>query len=293
VSDSALPVAALALVVSATSLAWQMSQYRLNGSRIRAQLQQVIMTQIAFVIAEASKCFSAKSPPRLGDGDVWAELALLTVWNEGRTVVWVSDFGLDFGSPWWLRARHRTTMSTHPVAVLDGIPTNTPTRLEPGHSVKIVFRVQDSSRWASQQHPKSRLLVRGRAKGGGRRSISTPRRTAWEVQNGNSGSFVPFLTTTKQVLVYQALVDYWPDSDVTHLYSTWLDVWNALEHPTNHTVFDPIRSLTRLSLEDALDEVPGLSVMSQTLLIWKLRELYSSSSTYALGQNPSKKSCGL
>lgn len=105
----------------------------------------------------------------------------------------------------------------------------------------------------------------------GRKTVFTPRREAWKVKDAKSGSFVPALKRSKQVRVYQKLVDHWPGSDFTKLYETWIKVWNALEDPTDLTVVDPQTGYTRRSLSDALNEV-GLSASSRVDLSRVLRE---------------------
>src|SRR5437588_10814917 len=133
-SRAAVTIALVSIAISVVGLAWQLTLYVLSGARIRLQLFPAVMTHRRATI-QGPEGRWPKRPPEpaiLGDGDLWIELAHVTVANIGRTVVWVSTIGLDLGRESWWRHRWRTTVSLRPIAVSGGLPDGSPVRLEPG-----------------------------------------------------------------------------------------------------------------------------------------------------------------
>lgn len=164
----------------------------------------------------------------LDDDDLWFEVALISVANVGRTAVWASDVGLDFGSESRLPARNRLTMTLTPIAVAGGLSDNAPARLEPGQAVVMYVPMVESIACAGRSTGRKRVTVRATATLAGRRARRSSLRRAWRM-DATASYLYPHAEPTPMVRVYQELVGGWRKSDISQLYEAWLAVWGAME----------------------------------------------------------------
>jgi hypothetical protein len=192
------------------------------------------------------------------EDDLWVELAKIDVANIGRTAIWVSGIGMDFGSESRLRPRRRLTMSLQPIRVNGSLTDSSPTRLEPGQAVEMFVPLMSSITTAERQLDLGdRITVRGTAVLAGRRPKRSPWRRGMRVKVGSSARF-PHAEATRQVLIYQELVNHLRSAEVGQLYEAWLDVWSALDDPQEgETVENALQSysnsiLTRIQLAHLL-----------------------------------------
>lgn len=227
---AALTIALVAIAISIVGLIWQLALYRLSGARIRVELTLAVMTHRGTILKGSRGRWPKRLPdePEVHEGDLWAELAQISVANIGRTVVWASEIGLDFGSEARLKRRRRLTLSLRPIGVGGGLTGNAPVRLEPGQSVFMFVPIVQSMSWAQGHRRHRRLTVRGTATLAGRRAKRSPWRRACRVRKEQSIRF-PHGELTRAVVVYQELLNDWPSSDVGKLYEAWFDVWVVLK----------------------------------------------------------------
>ena len=274
-NQAALTIALVSISISIVGLLWQLTLYRLSGARVRVEFSPVVMTHLGSVIKGSQGRWPTTKPDGISmprEDDLWAELAQIRVANIGRTVVWVSEIGLDFGSEVRLRRRRRLTISPIPIEVAGGIATTGPIRLEPGQSMDVNAPMAQSISWVQSRRPHGSLLVRGTATLAGRRAKRSPARYSLRLRGDDSSHF-PDGQVTPQVITFQLLVNHWPTSDIRNLYEAWLDVWNALQGGTG-----------TLTLADAL-KPHFSSILTRVQMEQRLRKAYRPSAT-SVSNNP-------
>jgi hypothetical protein len=258
--QTAFAIALVSIAISVVGLAWQLTLYRLSGARIRIRLTPVLMTHLGTIIQGPEGRWPSLVPDIAGlrEVDLWVELAKIDIANIGRTPIWVSGIGLDFGSESRLKPRRRLTMSLQPIRVNASLTDGAPTRLEPGQAVEMFVPLMSSITTAERQlGMHGRITVRGTAVLAGRRPKRSPWRRKMRVKVGNSARF-PHAEATRQVLIYQELVNHLRSAEVGQLYEAWLDVWNALNDPgkskTVENALQPYSNslLTRIQLAHIL-----------------------------------------
>ncbi len=250
--------AGLALLLSVLSLTWQLTLHRLIGPRWRVRVNVGVCTH------RGLRTYGRRWPKLHDDfqpvdaNDLWVEVAEIEVANIGRTVGWVSKIGLDFGrEPWWRRhfrrepwwrRRTRRTMTVRPLVVNGSVADGVPVRLEPGQFVTMVVPFVDSVAWACCDRNVDRVPVRASAFVGGGRSTRSGRILGWRT-SGKEAKY-PHLTAKRNALVFRALLDSWPTSDVSGLYGATVDTLVALDGPEPAaladaltTYFDPITAI--------------------------------------------------
>ena len=237
-----MTIALISIAISIVGLAWQLTLYVLSGARLRLRLHPVVMTHRGATIQGSEGRWPTKPPEAaiLGDGDLWLELAHLSVANIGRTVVWVSMIGLDFGrDAGWRRVR--TTVTLRPIAVAGGVPDGSPARLEPGQAVEMYVPVTNAITTLGAGTGHKRLRLRATAVLAGRKAKRSQWRRAWRVRLDSDATY-PHAEMTRQVRVYQALANFWPTADIGNLYEAWLEVWVALQDGAGYEVLAAVLS---------------------------------------------------
>jgi hypothetical protein len=254
----AVLVASVSLALSISGFIWQLALYRLSGARIRIVIARAVMTHRGAVLAGHRGRWPKLSMDMafLSEGDLWVELARIDVANIGRTAIWVSDIGVDFGRDCIFKMGQRTRVSLRPLAIGEGLVDNSAKRLEPGQATVMYFPIVEITDWAR----KGRRVARGTATLAGRRAKLSPLRHALVTRQGDPGR-LPGLCATKEVLVFQLLVNNWPTSDVDQLYEAWLGVWIALSP-----------EMQKGTVEEALEPYFA-SPMSRVVLAQQLRRL--------------------
>jgi hypothetical protein len=225
----AVVIASVSLSVSIVGMIWQLALYRLSGARIRIAITRAVMTHRGMILVGHRGQWPVVSTgaASLQEGDLWVELAKVDIANIGRTAIWASDIGIDFGADGSFKRRFRMRASCRPLAIAGSLANNASRRLEPGEAVVMYVPLVEMIKWARNERRSSHVIIRGTATLAGRRAELSPWRHALRVRKGDSGR-LPHQQATDEVLVYQALVDHWPTSDVRCLYKAWLDVWNGL-----------------------------------------------------------------
>lgn len=149
-STTAIVIALVALSVTVGGLAWQLILYRLSGARLRLEVRPGLLTHRGALIRWNSRAWPETPPdmPGLREDDLWVEITEIIVANVGRTVVWVSDLGLDFGRSSRWRRRSRVVVTVRPLAVGGGLEDNSPVRLEPGQAESMYIPIVDFIGWA-------------------------------------------------------------------------------------------------------------------------------------------------
>jgi hypothetical protein len=266
--QAALTIALVSIAISIVGLLWQLTLYRLSGARIRIGFTPVVMTHRGTIVKGSRGQWPKQLPgiAELQESDLWVELAQIDIANVGRTAIWASGIGLDFGPESLLRRRQRLTLSLRPFGVGGGLIDNSPTRLEPGQAVVMYVTLRESITWAGGHHRHERIAVRGTATLAGRRAKRSPWRRALRVNEGHSKRF-PHGETTLPVLIFQELVNHWPTSDIGHLYETWLAVWGALDDPSEGE-----------TIENAL-KPHFKSMMARISFAHRLRAVFASSTS--------------
>lgn len=232
-SHVAILIASLSMAVSVVGLTWQLTLYHLSGARIRVTVAPALMTHMGHVLSGLNGKWPERQQTIPKVGDLWVELAQVGVANVGRTVVWVSSIGLDFGRASPIRPSQRVRMSLRPLAVFGGLADNTSTRLEPGQDVVMYVPIIEGVEWARKELGRRHLRVRGSATLSGRRSKLSPWLRAWRIDHDRSARY-PHSEITQEVRIFQTLINAWPTSDCGQVYEAWLDVWNALTGQSDH-----------------------------------------------------------
>jgi len=227
---AAITISLLSITISVVGLLWQLTLYRLSGARLKVGLIPAVITHRGGVVRGPERGWPTKPPEFtvVDAGDLWSDLACISVANIGRTVVWVSDMGLDFGSESKTKAHPRVVVTARPIAIAGGLTDNSRERLEPGQAVEMYVTVIDSIAWARETRRSRRVVVRATATMAGRHATRSPWRRAWRVPGAGLAVY-PHAQLTPEVGVFQMLLRGWPASDVTELYDAWLAVWVALE----------------------------------------------------------------
>lgn len=230
VDSAAIIIASISLAIAVVGQSWQLTLYILSGARLRVRLVPALMTHRGTLTRGGEGGWPSRLPDDASpqDGDLWAEVAEIAVANIGRTTVWVSQIGLDFGRDAGFTRRSRTIMTIPPLAILGGLADNAPTRLEPGQDVVMYVPLIDSVEWAQKKRSHG-ATVRATASQAGRRAKRSSWQRAWRLRKGQSPRF-PHTASTRQVVLFQELLNSWPSGDVAQLYEAWLAAWNAMEN---------------------------------------------------------------
>ncbi len=124
-NQTAVTVSLVSISVSVVGLLWQPTLHGLSGARLRVSLRPAVMTHRGKIVSAPERRWPSRlSGEMVLDGDdLWFEVAHITVSNVGRTAVWASAAGLDFGSESRLPVRNRLTMTLTPIAVAGGSAT--------------------------------------------------------------------------------------------------------------------------------------------------------------------------
>lgn len=224
--QNAYGLAVVSLLVSMLGVLSQVVLYRRSGGRLSVRFTPAVMTHLGTVVTAPRGGWRSLSEPPLDEHDLWVDIAQITVGNLGRTVVWVSHIGLDFGASGRLGHRSRTVMTVRPIVLTGGVRDNSPLRLEPGQAVAMYVTVRDQLAWAACTRRRDRLLVRATLRVAGVRVRRSSRRHGLRV--GAHAALYPFGPDNKRVRVFAELLHAWPTSDVSDLYEAWLQVFNAL-----------------------------------------------------------------
>jgi hypothetical protein len=224
----------LALAVSASSFLWQVTTFRLSGSRIRIRLRPAFFmyngTTVTFDHARRGWPASLRAEEiALFDQQVGIEMARITVANLGRTVVHVGDLGIDFGRVKPGRRKSSLVMSLPPLALNNGLANGDPIRLEPGQSANIYVAIRNTVGWAGQKVHRTSLLMRGSASVAGFRSIRSRRRLSWRVECSEAA--FPHVKDGKPNQIFREIVSAWPTSDASGIAEAFLDIVGAFDNP--------------------------------------------------------------
>jgi hypothetical protein len=208
-STAALVIALVALSVSIGGLAWELIVYRLAGARLRLEVTPGLFTHRGSIIRWNLRGWPREPTgvPGLREDDLWAEIAEVKVANAGRTVVWVSDLGLDFGRESRWRRRSRVVLTILPLAIGGGVGENSPIRLEPGQAASMYVPVLNSIAWGRKQSKSGRWrlfpsIARRKAESGQGRLLPSitrvPRESARRKASGSCERHIRRISDTTQ-----------------------------------------------------------------------------------------------
>jgi len=257
----AFVLAVISIVVAITSTVWQMVLYRLSGARLRLDIKPGVVTHRGTLVRWDGRRWPTRRPDVLGwsEDDLWFEVVELVVSNQGRTVVWVSDLGLDFGRRSIRRPRDRAVISVRPIVVSGSLAGGGTIRLEAGEHKTMYVPVFDVVDWAAQEigHPVRR--VRAKVYFAGVRTKRSPGRRAWRIVDGSAQ--YPHMAISRPCLIFRELLRVWPTSDISDLYEATLQVMIVLDgHPGRRPLIEVVEPfvpslLDRVRLVQRLGEL--------------------------------------
>ncbi|MFF2269310.1 hypothetical protein ACFVTZ_13655 [Cellulosimicrobium cellulans] len=159
-------ISAIALLVSTTSLAWQMGKHRLDGPRLRLSLDPMEWVPAEMIHSGRSRSGELRTVRGFQDrATISVECARLTVENIGRAAVTVSTPGVAYSGGrrvWWSLRRWRRSVSPRLFKIegIEPVPlqSSSPVRIDPRSSVSWVLDVH-SVIPAVLEHSKRRRAV--------------------------------------------------------------------------------------------------------------------------------------
>lgn len=252
----ALWVAIASAAVSLTSLAWQLTLYRLSGARIVVRLVPAVLTETGHIIRGPAKGWRASMPPEINivQNRPWVDAAVIEMVNVGRSPISLSTINLDVGaSPRW-KPWKRHTVGMPPIAIHGGLADLNEVRLDAAHSV---FAIVDF--WpavAAARKLRHGVYVRASVLPAGRRAKRSSWHHRWTIGPdqkhlwplGPEGDQVQLFQT-----VWRAIAPIAPAS----VYEAWLSIMGLLI-PED---VDP-KQVSILEVSKALEPILGTPIQA-------------------------------
>ncbi|MEZ0341532.1 hypothetical protein ACAG25_16290 [Mycobacterium sp. pV006] len=225
------PLAIAALVVSICSatvtlfgLVWQLTLYKLQGSRLKVEIAFCYLTDFGMTVTLRGP--GRRTPTfadlrKRHDGLYYGiEYGLVRVTNIGRTPVSVENISFDLGRlKWWRLGRSTIIPASFQDPDTDtesNFDSQSPHRIEVGANVTAAYHLWPALAGSqTRAHRGNRnLVVRGSATAVGRKATRSSRRSAWRFPAGATSWFSDLTPPPPDLRVYRRL---WLGQRVDHV----------------------------------------------------------------------------
>lgn len=179
-------IAIISACISLCALLWQLLLFKLSGPRLRVRLVPLVVDIDDRWVQGNESGWQEKQVAYINKTLVqWKiDVAKVTVLNNGRSPVSVSNIGLDLGADPWYRPWSRYAVALEPVDISDGV-VNTTHRLESGSHVSYYFYAWRSIQSRLDELDRPAITVRGTLTVAGRRVRRSPWRKRWRINRSD------------------------------------------------------------------------------------------------------------